>query len=483
MTCLRKFAYLLPLMATAIGGGQTLTYTRLSADGAAPTPRVDGAIVYDAPSRRIFLFGGQDSSPRNDLWAYSLDQREWTEMQVRGSRPAGRFGHTMILDPQRRRLVVFGGQASGFFSDTWAFDIVQGSWQQLSPDQAGPTRRYGHSAIYDTAGDRLIISHGFTSAGRFDDTWAFSLSSNTWRDISPPSNRPLRRCLHDAAYDSVNNQMLLYGGCASGFGPCPLGDLWAFDLNTNRWTERTGAAKPPARQWYGLQFDGRRGRLVLFGGSGGGGLLGDTWEYNPAANAWAEPALQGSAPPARERHEAAYAGDLGAMFFFGGRTGSGLTNELWMLASPGGNPPRIAAGDVNAFSGQREAVAPGEIVSIFGTGLGPAEGVAAAFDNNGLLPVSLSGVTVTWNGIPAPLYFVRADQLNVQAPYELSGAHDAELAVRFGGATTTVERIPVTPTRPGLLPGVWNQDGSRNAPENPAAPGSIVVLLDRKSVV
>jgi hypothetical protein len=371
---------------------------------------VDGAIAYDA-SRRIFLFGGQDSSPRNDLWAYSLERRQWTEVQAGGSRPPARFGHTMILDPQRRRLVVFGGQGSGFFSDTWAYDIERGSWRQLSPDPAGPVPRYGHSAIYDGARDRMIVSHGFTSAGRFDDTWAFSLSSNTWREISPPSNRPLRRCLHDAAYDPAGNQMLLYGGCASGFGPCPLGDLWSFDLNNHRWTERTGSARPPARQWSGLQYDGRRGRLLLFGGSGGGGLLADTWKYDPAADAWTESPLQASAPPGRERHEAAYAADLGATFFFGGRTGSGPTNELWMLAASAGS--------------------------------GPPEGVAAAFDSRG----------------------------------ELAGARDAEPAVRVGGASAVVERIPVTPAKPGLFPGAFHPDGFRNTPENPAASGSVVVLF------
>lgn len=472
-----RFPLLLLLSCAVALQSQTLTYTRLSAEGPAPAPRIDGAIVYDPVGRQVFLFGGQEGAAKNDLWAYSLDRRQWTEVQTGDPRPPARFGHTVVFDAVRRWLVVFGGQAGGFFSDTWAFDIGRGAWEQLSRDGAGPSRRYGHSAIYDTARDRMIISHGFTNAGRFDDTWAFDLAGNTWRDISPSSNRPLRRCLHHAAYDRAGNQMLLYGGCASGFGPCPLDDLWALDLNSNRWTERAAAVKPPARQWFGIGFDGKRSRLLIFGGSGGGGLLDDTWEYDTAAGLWRRPAVSGAAPGARERHEATSGGDQGAIFFFGGRTNAGLSNELWMLATAEGRP-RITAGDVNAFSFQRDAVAPGEIVSIFGVGLGPAAGVAASFDaGSGQLPTSLGGVTVTWNGTASPLYFARSDQLNVQTPYELAGAREAELVVTYAGAPSAPQSVAVVPARPGLFPGVFNQNGSPNTPENPASIGSIVVLF------
>jgi hypothetical protein len=245
---------------------------------------VDGTSAYDPTDRRLYLFGGQDSAARNDLWTYSLAQRQWAEVSVTGDRPAARFGHTLLFDAVRRRLMVFGGQADGFFSDVWAFEIASGSWRRLSQDDAGPSRRYAHSAIYDVARDRMVISHGFTNAGRFDDTWAFDLASHSWRDLSPPGPRPLRRCLHHAVYDG-GAQMYLFGGCASGFGPCPLGDLWSFDLVSNRWTERTGVAGPTPRQHYGIAFDSVRRRLLLFGGDGGG-KRNDTWAYDPLSSVW-----------------------------------------------------------------------------------------------------------------------------------------------------------------------------------------------------
>jgi hypothetical protein len=115
-----------------------------------------------------------------------------------------------------------------------------------------------------------VIFHGFTSEqGRFDDTWAFDLATNSWRDISPACARPLRRCLHHAVNVPQSDQMLLYGGCSSGFGPCPQGDLWSFELANGQWKEITSNPRPAPRQRHGMVFDDNRGKLVLFGGVGG----------------------------------------------------------------------------------------------------------------------------------------------------------------------------------------------------------------------
>jgi uncharacterized protein (TIGR03437 family) len=185
----------------------------------------------------------------------------------------------------------------------------------------------------------------------------------------------------------------------------------------------------------------------------------------------------GETPAARSRHETAFVPELAAAFFFGGQTSAGLTNELLML-SPAASVPQFSSSSIsNAFSGETGAVAPGEIVSIFGSGLGPTAGAVASFDAAGRLPVWLERVSVTFNGTPAPVYFARADQLNIQVPYELAGATEADVVVSYNGFSSPPQRLRITPSRPGLYPRAFNQDGSLNAPENPAAIGSIVVLF------
>ncbi|MCX6596651.1 MAG: hypothetical protein NTV70_09825 [Acidobacteria bacterium] len=474
------------LLATSLFcHAQPLSFTRLPASGAAPSARLDGTIAYDPQTRQLYLFGGQGAGLLNDTWSYSLEAQRWTEVATTGTRPPARLGQTLIFDPVRRRLIVFGGQASGFFSDVWALDVATQAWQQLSRDEAGPSRRYGHSAVYDSVRDRMVISHGFTNAGRFDDTWAFEFATNSWRNISPSGTRPLRRCLHHAVYDPGRDQMFLYGGCASGFGPCPLGDLWAFDFRTGQWSERTGGVKPPARQHYGIVFDTVRDRLLLFGG-GGSTILNDTWDFDPRTGGWAATPLTGAPPSARARHQGAFVADRGAAFFFGGQTAGDLTSELWMLAPPELMRPRFTALDIaNAFTGDRgpasgpTSAAPGELISIYGRGLGPAEGVKAEFHAiTGLLPVRLGdpGVSVTWNDIPAPLLYVRFDQINLQVPYELQRAASASVVVTVEGRSSDPVTVAIAATRPGLFPRVWNQDGTVNGPANAARAGEVVTL-------
>ena len=472
---------LLPLLAAfslaGLASAQPLVYSLATPAGVKPSARVDGTIAYDTVSRRLFLFGGQDVTTRNDLWAYSLDDQRWEELQPSGVRPPARFGHVLIVDPVRRRLIMFGGQASSFFADVWAYDLGENTWQQLAGNEAGPSRRYGHSGVYDQMRKRLIISHGFTNAGRFDDTWAFDLTKDTWSNITPSGTKPLRRCLHHAVYDHVGQQMLLYGGCASGFGPCPLGDLWSLDLVNNRWTEITEQPRPPAREHYGTAFDSARERLVIFGGTGGG-ALNDTWAFDTRSRNWQQLNPPGAASP-RSRHQGAYAADRGTLYFFGGSTNTGLSNELWMLgpAVVPARPEVSRSGVVNTFSAMGGAVAPGELVSIYGANLGPADGVTFAFDPaTGKLPLSGSGVSVTWNGLAAPLYFAGAGQLNVQAPYELAGASEAQMVVTVNSQASEPIAVPVAATHPGFFPRVWNQDGTVNSAANPAARGSIVIL-------
>lgn len=440
----------------------------------APAGRLDSPPVYDPGTNRIYIFAGRSvSGSENDIWAYSFDQAAWMVFTPAGGPPPVRHGHTAVLDPVRRRILVFGGQATGFFNDTWAYNIDADTWEELAVNGPVPNRRYGHAGIYDVARDQMVISHGFTTQGRFDDTWALDLATNTWSEISPATARPLRRCLHHGVHDPAGDQMLMFGGCASGAGPCPLDDLWAFDLETQQWTEL--AMAPPGRQWYGTTFDTARRRMIVFGGSGVG-RLGDTWEYDPATDMWEQVSPSGAMPPARARHEGIYVEGRGSVFF-GGQTTSGLTNELWVLAEA--EPPAISDGGVvNAFNFDGSGVAPGEIISLFVSNGGPADGVVTQFDaETGLLPFAAGGVRVTWNGIESPFYFAQRNQINVQAPYELAGATEAEIQVIYQDTPSDPRTVPVVASKAGLFPAVFHADGTINSADNPAAPASVVILF------
>ena len=82
-------------------------------------------------------------------------------------------------------------------------------------------------------------------------------------------------------------------------------------------------------------------------------------------------------------------------------------------------------------------ISPGGIASIFDqvtNSLGPATGILPPFDLYGNLSTSAGGVTVTFDGVPAPLDYVSAGQINLQVPFEVAGKTSTEVVVNNYGS-------------------------------------------------
>jgi uncharacterized protein (TIGR03437 family) len=114
---------------------------------------------------------------------------------------------------------------------------------------------------------------------------------------------------------------------------------------------------------------------------------------------------------------------------------------------------------LNAASLQPGPVAPGSLVSIFGRNLAQDPG----------------GVTVSINGIRAPLQFISPEQINTQVPSEIrEGTATAEL--RLPNMPPAAIQFAVASTAPGIFAAVKNADGTLNSPDNPAAPDSLITV-------
>jgi uncharacterized protein (TIGR03437 family) len=148
---------------------------------------------------------------------------------------------------------------------------------------------------------------------------------------------------------------------------------------------------------------------------------------------------------------------------------------------PAAGPPINLSCAGNAATLRLAALAPGEIVSLFGNGLGPASPVSAQLANN-RLPFNLAGTQVTFGGIPAPLLYSSDSQINAIVPWEIQGMSTADACVVYQSNSTNCMTMDVANAAPGIfqLPSgyaaVVNQDGAINGPLNPAPIGSIVSL-------
>jgi uncharacterized protein (TIGR03437 family) len=161
-----------------------------------------------------------------------------------------------------------------------------------------------------------------------------------------------------------------------------------------------------------------------------------------------------------------------------------LLRRLVAIPSAGTAPQASAAGVVNAASFLAGPIAPGEIVTIFGTGIGPAALANFALAN-GLFSSYIGDTSVLFDGVPAPLYYASAGQTAVFVPYSITGQTTTQMVIVHQGRPSAPVTLPVLPSAPGLFslnqsgqgPGaILNQDNSLNSAANPAAKGSIVIL-------
>ena len=169
--------------------------------------------------------------------------------------------------------------------------------------------------------------------------------------------------------------------------------------------------------------------------------------------------------------------------------GGGSSNEAqFQIFGP--NPQITAV--VNSASFAQGTIAPGDVIAIFGLGIGPA--ALAIFDPTvapipTALPVSAPSTIVTVNGTPAPILYTSGTQASVIVPYTTAGS-TAQIAVTYGGLSSQAFTVAVAPADPGIYSmassgkgqgailnyNTTTGDYSINSNSNAALRGSVVIL-------
>jgi uncharacterized protein (TIGR03437 family) len=120
-------------------------------------------------------------------------------------------------------------------------------------------------------------------------------------------------------------------------------------------------------------------------------------------------------------------------------------------------------------------LAPGAIVSLPGSGLGPAQEVGAQFMPDGTLSTSLAGTSVKFDGIAAPLVSVQEEKVVCVVPFAIGSRETVTVRVESSTGVSNAIRAPLLDAAVEIL-AVVNEDGILNSTSHPAAPGSVVTL-------
>ena len=292
------------VLANADGTGGTPAWSQLSPTGG-PTPnRYGHNAVYDAANNRMIVFAGLvgagscSIASANDVWVLSNADGtggtpNWTQLSPTGTPPSVRYFHSTVYDPASNSMIAFGGYeaCSGFGNDVWVLSNANGlggtpTWIPLSPTGTPPAARIAHSAIYNTANNRMIVFAG--NSGSFNnDVWVLAnangVGTPAWTQLIPTGTPPPARYTHTAVYDQPTNRMVVFGGQDPGYA----NDTWVLSNadgtgGTPAWSQLSPTGTPPAvRRSHSAVFNAANNRMIVFGGRNGS-RLNDTWVLTAA---------------------------------------------------------------------------------------------------------------------------------------------------------------------------------------------------------
>jgi hypothetical protein len=253
--------------------------------------------------------------------------------------PTDRYGHTAVLDPDRDRMIVFGGYDGAGYPDQYYYATIvwiltlsdPPSWTRFRPAGSQPINRYTQSAIYDPPRDRMIVFGGFNSHP-MNDLWQLSLTdAPAWSPLVATGAPPASRHRHTSVYDPVRDRMICsrhqrhhaVRGC--------LGVAAVRLARVER--DRAGGRRPTARYRHSAIYDPVRDRMIARR-SRRRRRLNDTWALDLGGEpVWSEIQPQAPLPKTRACHCAVY-DPAGDRMVYGGEA-SRATTSGWLSGSPG----------------------------------------------------------------------------------------------------------------------------------------------------
>lgn len=149
-------------------------------------------------------------------------------------------------------------------------------------------------------------------------------------------------------------------------------------------------------------------------------------------------------------------------------------------------PVISSAGILNGASFKSGPLSPGEIITIFGNGIGPVDLARAQLTSSGTVSKFIGSTRILFDGIAAPLIYVSANQSAAIAPYFLSNRSSTTVEVEYNGVRSNAVILPTGPSSPALftiessgsgLAAALDEDGSVNSQANPAKKGAVIVLF------
>ena len=282
--------------------------------------RDNQSAAWDRQNNQMVVFGGHSKSGINnwnyaDTRFYNPSPNSW----VVGTDDLLRDGGSAVWDSKDNGIILYGG---GYWAvniyycrnDTYLYYPQNTTWIKKSD---GPGARAGHSAVWDSTNNQMIVFGGYQNVGAsifyLNDTWIYSPQNDTW--IQKNYGPVLSRCGHGAVWDPVGKQMIVYGGISAA----SYNETWAYYPQNDTWIQ-----KNKGQMWGACSavWDELSNNMIAFDGHG-------CWVYYPSNDTWSQ---QTASPQTRSGHSAVWDTNDNQMITCAGKYNTVFYNDTWTFS-------------------------------------------------------------------------------------------------------------------------------------------------------
>jgi len=510
------------------GAGAAWVYTRsggvwtqqgsklLGNDGAGGGPYQGVSVALSADGNTA-LVGGVFDYPNGAAWVYARSGGVWTQQgsKLVGTGVEGSYfaeqGRSVSLSADGNTAIVGGDADNNGAGAAWVFTRSGGVWTQqggkLSGTGAVLPSGQGWAVALSGDGNTAMVG-GPGDNGGYGAAWVYTRSGGVWTQQGSKlvgTGEVGFGAQGNAVALSADGNTALVGAS----GDNNVGAAWVYTRSGVVWTQQGGKLVGAGAVW---DMDEPPGISVSLSGDGNTALVGGpsvndgagaAWMYTRSVGVWTQRGSNlvgaGAVGNAAQGTSVALSAD-GTTAIVGGPCDGALPcgpihypiGAAWVFVNAAltAGPQFTVGGIVNAASflngPNGSAIAPGEIVTLFGAGIGPST-LASGYDPvNNVFATSVAGTQVLFDNIAAPIIYAYTGQTTVVAPYSLAGKSSTQVSISYQGVQSAAVTVPVV----NLVPGIFtantsgsgqaaaeNHDYSLNSPSNPEQHGDFVQVF------
>ncbi|MCS7231830.1 MAG: kelch repeat-containing protein [Elusimicrobiota bacterium] len=187
-----------------------------------PPARYYHAMCFAPDENKVYLFGGAyGNNVYNDLWYFDVNTLSWSSITVTSQLPPARLGHKMVYIQPTKKIYIFGGEESLQFNqkkDLWVYDTVSKSFSQIPETTIWPEpiSHFGMTVMPEF--NQILIFGGYKGNNYSNELWFFNYVSTTFAKANYYSITQIPIERNKFSFIKLKNNFFLFGG-TSGFTP------------------------------------------------------------------------------------------------------------------------------------------------------------------------------------------------------------------------------------------------------------------------